>query len=68
VFFKNQIPGIKEKVCGEKIFPAENRDWNDFTKQILFAAEASSFTPEIFFNYYGWNRIVETVTQVIDQL
>ena len=68
VVFRKQLEGIHILVCYDKIYTVPGEDWNEFNKQIINASKTVSPTPEVFFEYYNWNRIGLLAVQAIDQL
>ena len=55
VCFKSKAVGIDES--GNKLFLAEENDWNGFTSAIEAAMNYKAKTPDVFFEKYGWQRI-----------
>jgi polysaccharide biosynthesis protein PslH len=61
VCFTSQATGIPAEVCGDKLLTAEDHNWDDFTEQALIAASFQSPTPLSFFQYFDWERILQSL-------
>jgi hypothetical protein len=59
VCFDSQATGIPVGLCGTKLSVAPNGNWDIFTAQIIAAARQSDPTPDAFFSYFDWNRILQ---------
>jgi glycosyltransferase involved in cell wall biosynthesis len=59
VCFGSQATGIPADVCGTKLRTATSGNWDIFTAQIIGAAEKSEPTPDNFFSYFDWDRILQ---------
>lgn len=62
VCFENMADADMLAVAAEKIFTVPPGEWREFVQQIQEATVNSEPTPESFFGYYEWERIVEQLT------
>ncbi|MET0466923.1 MAG: glycosyltransferase family 4 protein [Chitinophagaceae bacterium] len=61
VCFTSQARGIPPDVCGSKLLTAADHDWSDFTRKVLHAASYQAPTPSSFFEYFDWDRILQSL-------
>lgn len=59
VCFDSQSTGIPAEICGSKLTTAANGNWDIFTAQIMKAAGNQEHTPDSFFSYFNWDRILQ---------
>ncbi|MCG2615393.1 glycosyltransferase family 4 protein [Terrimonas sp. NA20] len=61
VCFASQSTGIPIEVCGNKLFVAADNNWDDFAGQVSNAAAFRHPTPLSFFQYFDWERILQSL-------
>jgi len=59
VCFASQATGIPVHECGTKLYIAENGNWDNFASLIIQAAARKEPTPDSFFTYFNWDRILQ---------
>jgi polysaccharide biosynthesis protein PslH len=60
--------GIPKDCYKEKMFIANDRDWDGFCKLIVETRDKEVSTPPQFFNYFSWHNIAQQAAGVIDQI
>jgi glycosyltransferase involved in cell wall biosynthesis len=69
VCFENLLSGIREDLCGGKLFSAADGDWKDFAGKVQEAiSQPHRPTPEAFFDYYSWERLADEAARKIREL
>jgi len=62
VCFQNTLTGIDAGLCGDRLLPCTDNDWNSFASTIdKAAALAVSKTPGTFFDHYSFRTQVENL-------
>ena len=51
--------GIKRDVCGNKLKVVKEGDWKMFSELVMLSENDQSHTPQEFFDYYYWERIID---------
>ncbi|HUQ66158.1 MAG TPA: glycosyltransferase family 4 protein [Flavitalea sp.] len=57
--------GIKKEVCGNKIKVVNEGEWELFRDLIISSSNENDHTPEDFFKYYNWNKIIDRAMNFI---
>jgi glycosyltransferase involved in cell wall biosynthesis len=63
VCFEKMAAGIPVSICGNKLLLAENGNWDNFRAMIIKATTIHENTPGNFFNYFGWENILQSFIQ-----
>ncbi len=50
--------GIRQEVCGEKLFIVSEGDWKKY-RDLIITTPANNQTPASFFEYYYWGKVVK---------
>ena len=58
--------GIETKVCGEKLIIVADNDWNLFCQKIIDHSKSNTVTPDGYYSYYYWGKIILLNLQKID--
>lgn len=59
VCFRSQATGMPLDECGAKLNIAANGNWDNFVSLIIQAADHKEPTPDPFFAYFDWDRILQ---------
>lgn len=59
VCFASQATGMPVNECGSRLNIAANGNWDNFAALIIQAAGQKASTPDSFFAYFDWNRILQ---------
>ncbi len=68
VIFKSQETGLEKGMETGKIFSVKDGDWDGFVNAIDVAISNKKETPQSFYEYYDWKRIVPDVVDRMRQL
>lgn len=68
VCFAGNVEGLPMNILNNKCFVAINNDWQDFVRQITFAATSSQVVPGEFYRQYRWETITRDVAARISRL
>jgi glycosyltransferase involved in cell wall biosynthesis len=56
--------GILKTVCGQKLSIVADNDWNGFANAILQVSSIESTTPEVYYEYYYWENIINRIRHI----
>lgn len=59
VCFSALATGIPPEICGGKLRIAEDGNWNEFIKLVIDLSALRSPTPDLFFAYFNWARLLQ---------
>jgi polysaccharide biosynthesis protein PslH len=59
--------GLKKEVCGEKLAVVKVGEWKLFADNILESTNKTAHTPQQFFDFYSWNKIIERAIKSLSQ-
>ncbi len=65
VCFEQMAAGIPAEVAGQKLFIAENSNWNDFSVVVSRALFTKQPTPPAFFEYFSRKNNVQRFSQTL---
>ncbi len=53
--------GVDPDICGTKLYIAEDKDWDSFTKLAIEAIQNKSDVPPKFFEVFSWSAVAQTM-------
>ncbi len=53
--------GIERSVCGEKLVIVKDNDWNEFVSVVNNNFDKTTVTPESYYRFYNWEKIIERI-------
>ncbi|MEO7922242.1 MAG: glycosyltransferase family 4 protein [Chitinophagaceae bacterium] len=56
--------GIVKSICGDKLVAVRDNDWQGFTDKIISHAGKISLTPQEYYNYYYWGKIIPRIKNI----
>jgi polysaccharide biosynthesis protein PslH len=59
--------GINQLFCGNKLYIAEDENWDQFTDCIVEALQPTGDTPQDFYDNYSWEGIARNMFKILDR-
>jgi polysaccharide biosynthesis protein PslH len=63
VSFQKGLDGIPDSICGDKLFPVADGNWEEFAAQMENALQHTELLPPAFFEYFSWDRVIDHFLQ-----